>query len=144
MEYPAGKNDLYSLILQAIEGQISQSDFVRLEKYLQESSEYREIYSDLNIMYAYLRRPVLTFNINEEQDLTFDANFWQALAEYEKEAPEIEIIQGQHQPELIQKVVYPPQRKTKVEQVQYLHAVEYGRNYFIFHIFTLCSPESRI
>lgn len=115
MEYPADKNDLYSLTLQALEGQISHSDFVRLEKYLQESSEYREIYSDLNIMYAYLRRPALTFNIDEEQNFTFDANFWQALAEHEKIAPEIE-IPGQHQPELIQKVVYPPRAKRKLSK----------------------------
>ncbi len=118
MGYSAGKSELYSLVLQSIEGRISESDFVRLEKYLQESSEYREIYSDLNIMYAYLRRPALTFSIDfdAEQYPTFDTDFWKELAEDEKTAPEIEISQEKSRRELIQKVVYPPREKLKVSK----------------------------
>lgn len=42
---------------------------------------------------------------------------WQELADYEKAAQEIEIHREKPQPELIQKVVYPPREKRKISKL---------------------------
>ncbi len=109
MEYPTNTSEFVSLTLQAIEGRITDDDFARLEKYLQDKPEFRDIYSDLNIMYAYLRRPALTFDADvheSEQYDPLDAELWQHLAEYEKTAPRFELSEEEPSQELIQKVVH--------------------------------------
>lgn len=121
MEHPSDKKsklELYSLTLQAIEGRISESDFICLEKYLQKSSDAIEVYSDLNIMYAYLRKPTLAFdNLNAENESSLLNNaFWKTLAEYEKTARKIEIFKQEPSRELIRKVVYPPREKRKLSK----------------------------
>ena len=120
MEHPADKSklEIYSLTLQAIEGRISESDFICLETYLQKNPDALDIYSDLNIMYAYLRKPTLAFddlNVEKESSLLNNA-FWQTLAEYEKTARKIEIFKQEPSRELIRKVVYPPREKAKLSK----------------------------
>ena len=110
---------IYSLTLQAIEGRISEKNFSRLEEHLQESSRNRQIYSDLNIMYSYMRRPALTFGDEielEDHDLSFDPDLWNQLATYEAKAPTITISKEEPQRELIQKVVYPPKKEHKLSK----------------------------
>lgn len=120
MEHSSDKSklEIYSLTLQAIEGRISESDFICLEKYLQKSSDACEIYSDLNIMYAYLRKPTLAFdNLHVEKESSLlDNAFWQTLAEDEKTARKIELFKQEPSRELIRKVVYPPREKAKLSK----------------------------
>lgn len=113
MEYPADKTELYSLTLQAIEGRISESDFFRLEALLRDSSDARQIYADLNIMYAYLRKETLSFDVHMDHPEVslFDKESLRLLAEYEKSAPTIDIPPEKPQRKLIEKVIYPPKEK---------------------------------
>lgn len=138
MDYPAGQSELYYLILQAIEGRISESDFMRLEEYLRESSECCDIYSDLSIMYSYLRRPALTFNsqsVEEPQYSVLDPDIWLELAEYEKSAPELRISREEPQRELIQKVVYPPRPKRQLSKFSIITFINVAAVILFFVIF---------
>lgn len=140
------KLELYSLTLEAIEGRISESDFNRLEEYLQTSSDARDIYSDLNIMYAYLRRPALAFQIHNERetDSSFDSHIWQLLAEYENTAPEIEIPKEKPRRELIHKVVYPPKEKRKITKFSLFVLFNAAAVILFFLILRLVPPAGDI
>lgn len=112
-------NELYSLILQAIEGRISEEDFVKLENYLEQSDSARQIYSEMTLIYAYMRRPSLAFNAQAEsskETSSFDEMFWQQLAEYEKIAPKVEIPRHQSQSESLAGVIHPPREKRKLSK----------------------------
>lgn len=49
-------------------------------------------------------------------DLGRYADFWEAMANYEKQAPELELPKEKPQRELIQKVVYPVPEKRKISR----------------------------
>lgn len=114
MEFSTEQNELYGLALEAIEGGISRDAFARLEHLLRESDECRAVYADLSLLYAYLRRPALTFDVDE--NLAFDATFWKELAAYEKTAPETVTLDQKPRHELIQKVLYPPRQKRRLSK----------------------------
>ena len=118
--YTYNSNELYSMILQAIEGRISESDFDKLQECLRASEEARQIYSEVNLIYAYMRRPSLTFGNNNDSSKdgpSFDEMFWQELAEYEKTAPKVEIPRHEslHQNHSLE-VILPPRGKRKLSK----------------------------
>ena len=120
MKRPVNRSELYTLTLQAIEGRISDEDFARLETYLRESSDACQIYSELNIMCAYLRSSVLSFDIESntrKEEQSFEGDLWQLLAEHEKKAPKIEDFKEKSERELIQNVVYRPREKQKMSRL---------------------------
>jgi hypothetical protein len=145
MERPEDKIklELYSLTLQAIEGRISESDFKRLEEILQKSSEAREIYTDLNIMYAYMRRPALIFDVQRESEKvsSFDNDIWRLFAEYESTAPAVEIPKEKPTRELIQKVVYPPQEKPKITKFSIFVLLNAAAVILVFFLLRFIHPE---
>ena len=84
-------DNIYSLILKAIDGEISESDFTYLEEKLKSSSKYKELYCELNIMYSYLRRAAVDFESDDlDNRQLFSNDFCRALINLEKTAPKTE------------------------------------------------------
>ena len=88
--------ELNRLILSAIDGNISEGDFVRLDKWLRSDSEATNHYVEFMILYAGLRQPgqVSTFfsetGVESESDSGLDMQVWNELASFEKTAETVE------------------------------------------------------
>lgn len=87
------------LLFSAIEGTISQDDFTRLEKLLEESSAARDEYFHLLKLTIALNESggILSLKNAGDPAGAFDLNFWQALARQEDNAPGIPLVRPTEQ-----------------------------------------------
>lgn len=112
---------LNKLIIKCLEGVISAEEIEQLNETLAENPEACKRYAETVFINSQISRPgnIGTYLFDKEYASlcsSFDDDFWKELAESEKAAPEIEIPKEQPPRELIQKVVYPPRQKQRLNK----------------------------
>ena len=92
MKNRMSKTKLSKLIINSLEGNISPEEFILLETILTQDPDARGYYNNFLNIHATLRKDGNMFSeyLSQESDPEFDLELWQALAENEKVAPEIE------------------------------------------------------
>jgi hypothetical protein len=85
------QDELYALILQTIEGQISDDDFLRLEAIFRENPSKCRVYVDSVILYSMLTQSNSLFDKDDCPSDFRNMKLWEFLAVEEKTAPAIDI-----------------------------------------------------
>lgn len=113
------KNEIYYLLVRFFDNDINNEQREKLLAWAQNDPDASKAYwgfvKDIAII-----RTQMAGQIEIEEGASDDLNdvhdFWTAMVNYEKIAPEIEVPKEKLQPELIRKVVYPPREKRKVSK----------------------------
>jgi len=113
---------LNRLILKCLEGEISAGELAELNDILSSDPAACKIYAATLFINSQISRPgnIGTYLIGDDYaslGSEFDDDLWKELAATEKAAPEIEIPKEESQPQLIQKVVYPPRNKRVISKL---------------------------
>lgn len=102
------KNELSRLITESLDGVITSERLNRLDQLLSQQPEAVEYYIHHLRLYSFLsdREGIIFENSKADKLEVLSKEMWKNLADYEKNAPSIEIEEKEPQPELVQKVVY--------------------------------------
>lgn len=114
--------EINKLVIRCLEGEIGSEELDCLNQALAADPEARRIYAETVFVNSQISRPgnVGTYLLGAEHtslNSGFDNALWRELAESEKAAPQIQIAEEKTQPQLIQKVVYPPRDKRIVSKL---------------------------
>ena len=106
------------LTLLSVESKIDKPSLERLNTMLQTNSQARSVYLELINVHLGLESEDVLLGIGKTGSRPdFDNSVWEALAEYEKTAPVIELPKEKTQRELIQKIVYPSREKQRISKL---------------------------
>ncbi len=104
------------LLTKSIEGQITPAEIEQLNILWATYPDLEKYYFD-NVLLLYLLPEV---RIAAESDLDSNSmlsdELWEALSEYERKAPKVQLQKQEPERELIQKVVYPPREKRRLNR----------------------------
>ena len=106
------------LLNESLDGEITVEEIQRLNSLLAAYPDIRAYYLKLMQMQSALREVRMPgeFPFSLDPPLGENEQFWINMAEHEKTAPKIEISKDQSQRELVQKVIYPPRPRRKVNK----------------------------
>ena len=139
----ANKIEIIELIQKSVDNNISEEEFSNLNAMLRDSDEACQFYHEIMRIYLKLEehgnRVGSTKKVIEEDILS--ESVWEAMAEYEKMAPTIEIPKEKPQQELIQKVVYPPLEKHKMSRFSIYTLVASAAAVLFLILFARFAPQ---
>lgn len=112
------KNELSRLIIESLDGDISPEGLARMDQLLCGNRKAVEYYVWHLRIYSTFVTPgeIFVENFNAEQKDMFDIELWKELAEEEKTALPIQESREESERELIQKVVYRPREKDRLNK----------------------------
>ena len=118
MDNNANNSNFHGLIFSVVCGCATEQQQAQLVKALEENPELRGEYVNFLMTYTLLhRRSGSAIFVEEEQSPALDIELWKNLAEYEKNAPVVEVPKEKPQPEPIAKnLVLATQKKQKVSR----------------------------
>lgn len=131
-------SDLFSL---AADGEINDEQFEVLKTLLKNNKAARKYYYSLVNIEVLLRGIKESYEENQESMPAIE--YWHELAEYEKIAPEIELVQEKPHRELVQKVVYPPREKRKTSKFSIIFLAMNAAAILFFVLFLKLIPPKR-
>lgn len=106
--------DIHDLLIYLLENDLTDSQRDHLIEWSQRDPGAVTIYHDFLRTYSIISHEIssrVEINDGASSDTQFDQAVWEALLDYEKTAPEIQIPHEKLKQKLIQKVVYPPRKK---------------------------------
>ncbi len=117
MNNPTLPQNIQELLVRFFENDLNDHQRNELLEWSRKDPHAGRIYCHFMKDYA-LISTLVTGQVQREygssEDSHFDQALWQALADYEKSAPQVNISKDEPQEELIHKVVYPPREKRRI------------------------------
>ena len=136
-------SDIPELLISLLDGSISESQFVELEKILENNPQAREYYYDFILVNARMKSrggvTASTSNIDEDEPNIFDEKVWESLAEDERNAPGVPIekpIGKTAEPEYIE----PKQAPRKISRLSIYTLVLSAAAMLLIMVMILFSP----
>lgn len=134
-------SDFYGLILSVLCGMADEQQQRQLYEMIESDPGLRDEYVNYTLTYTLLhRRSGSSMFVEDEKNPALDYELWRNLADYEKNAPVVEIPKEKPKRELIQKVEYAPRPKTKVSKLNIFILVLNSAAMLFLVLFIILAP----
>lgn len=140
-----GQIVIAELIQKGLDGLLTDKEFSSLQKSLNDDPEALNYYvRTMLAISAFSANSIVPSceSVTENDPLSdiLSKETWETLAEYEESAPAIEIPEEKPPKELIQKVVYPPQEKSKISKFKIIFLAMNAAAVLFFVLFLKLVP----